>query len=49
MVRPSIRRDTSLFGVELRARIAWESGNAQLETPRSLQLGFQGGYSFDSR
>ena len=41
--------DTSLFGERLRARIAWRSGNAQLEILRSLQLGFRGIYSWDSR
>ena len=43
------RRDTWAFGEGLRARIAWTSGNAQRETPRSLQLGFRGSYSSDSR
>ena len=46
---PSLRSDTSLFGEGVRARIAWGSGNAQLEILRSLQLGFQGSYSLDSR
>ena len=49
MSSPSIRSDTSLFGERLRARIAWRSGNAQLEILRSLQLGFRGIYSWDSR
>ena len=49
MVSPSIRSDTSLFGEGVRARIAWESGNAQLETPRTLLLGFRGTYFLDSR
>ena len=40
MASPSIRSDTSLFGLGVRPRIAWESGTAQLETPRSLLLGF---------
>ena len=41
--------DTSLFGEGVRARIAWVSGNAQLEILRPLQLGFRGIYSWDSR
>ena len=49
MASPSLRSDTSLLGEGVRARIAWESGNAQLEIPRSLQLGFQASYSSDSR
>ena len=49
MASPSLRSDTSLFGEGVRPRIAWESGNAQLETPRSLLLGFQGSYFSDSR
>ena len=49
MSSPSLRSDTSLFGERLRARIAWRSGNAQLEILRSLQLGFRGIYSWDSR
>ncbi len=31
MASPSLRSDTSLFGEGLWARIAWGSGNAQLE------------------
>ena len=31
-----------------RARIAWESGNAQLEILKSLLLGFQGSSSLNS-
>ena len=42
MASPSLRSDTSLFGEGVRTRIAWVSGNAQLEILRSLQLGFQG-------
>ena len=49
MVSPSIRSGTSLFGMGLRARIAWESGTALLETPRSLLLGFRGIYSVPLR
>lgn len=49
MASPSLRSDTSLFGVGLWARIAWEFGNAQLKILRSLLLGFQGSYSSDSR
>ena len=49
MASPSIRSDTSLFGEGVRARIAWGSGNTQLEILRSLQLGFRGIYSSDSR
>ena len=49
MVSPSIRSGTSLFGMGLRARIAWGSGNAQLKILRSLLLGFQGSYFSDSR
>ena len=49
MASPSIRSDTSLFGEGVRARIAWGSGNAQLEILRSLLLGFQGSYFSDSR
>ena len=49
MASPSIRSDTSLFGEGIRARIAWASGNAQLEILRSLLLGFRGIYSWDSR
>lgn len=49
MASPSLRSDTSLFGKGLRTRIAWVSGNAQLEIPRSLLLVFQGSYSSDSR
>ena len=49
MASPSLRSDTSLFGEEVRARIAWGSGNAQLEILRSLLLGFQGSYFSDSR
>ena len=45
----SSRRDTWAIGESLRARIAWESGNALLEILRSLQLGFRGIYSWDSR
>ena len=45
----SSRRDTRAIGESLRARIAWASGNAQLEILRSLQLGFRGIYSWDSR
>ena len=41
--------DTLLFEKSLRARIAWESGNALLEILRSLLLGFRGIYSWDSR
>jgi len=49
MASPSIRSDTSLFAEGVRARIDWGVTNAQLETPRSLLLGFQGSYSSDSR
>jgi len=49
MASPSIRSDTSLFGEGLWARIAWGSGNAQLEILRSLQLGFRGTYSVPLR
>ena len=49
MASPSLRSDTSLFGEGVRARIAWESGNSQLEVLRSLLLGFQGSYFSDSR
>ena len=49
MASPSLRSDTSLFGEGVRARIAWGSGNAQLESLRSLLLGCQGGSSLDSR
>ena len=49
MASPSIRSYTSLFGEGIRARIAWASGNAQLEILRSLLLGFQGSYFSDSR
>ena len=45
----SSRSDTWAFGERLRAGIAWESGNALLEILRSLQLGFRGIYSWDSR
>lgn len=45
----SSRSDTWAFGERLRARISWASGNAQLEILRSLQLGFRGIYSWDSR
>lgn len=45
----SSRSDTWAFGEGLRARIAWASGNAQLEILRSLLLGFRGIYSLDSR
>ena len=45
----SSRSDTWAFGEGVWARIAWEFGNAQLETPRSLQLEFQGSYFSDSR
>ena len=43
------RRDTWAIGESLRARVAWGSGNAQLEILRSLQLGFRGIYSWNSR
>ena len=49
MASPSIRSDTSLFGLGVRPRIAWESGTAQLEILRSLQLGFRGTYSVPLR
>ena len=49
MASPSLRSDTSLFGEGIRARIAWESGTALLETPRSLLLGFRGIYSVPLR
>ena len=49
MASPSLRSDTSLFGEGVQARIAWGSGNAQLEISRSLLLGFHGSYSSDSR
>lgn len=49
MASHSLRSDTSLFGEGVRARIAWGSGNAQLEILRSLLLGFQGSYFSDSR
>lgn len=42
MACPSRRNDILLFGKGVRARIAWVSGNAQLEILRLLQLGFQG-------
>ena len=45
----SSRSDTWVFGEGVRARMAWASGNAQLEILRSLQLGFRGIYSWDSR
>ena len=37
----SSRSDTWVFGEGVRARMAWASGNAQLEILRSLQLGFR--------
>ena len=49
MASPDRRSDMLLFGKGLRARIVWESGNAQLEIPRSQLLGFRGIYSWDSR
>ena len=49
MASPSLRSDTLLFGEGLRTRIAWGSGNAQLEILRSLLLGFHGGFSLDSQ
>ena len=45
---PSPRSDAWVFWEGPRARIAWESGNAQLEILRSLLLGFQGGSSLNS-
>ena len=49
MASPSSRSGTWAFGEGLRARIAWESGRALLETPRSLLLGFRGIYSVPLR
>ena len=49
MASPSLRSDTSLFGEEVRARVAGVSGSVQLEILRSLLLGFQGSYFSDSR
>ena len=48
MANPDRRRDMLLFWEGPRARIAWESGNAQLEILKSLLLGFQGGSSLNS-
>lgn len=49
MASPDRRSHMLLFGEGLRARIAWGSGNAQLEILRSLLLGFEGSYFSDSR
>ena len=48
MASPDRRSDMLLFWEGPRARIAWESGNAQLEILRSPLLGFQGGSSLNS-
>lgn len=49
MASPSSRSGTWAFGEGVRARIDWGATNAQLEILRSLQLGFRGIYSWDSR